>query len=347
MVWDTYPVDYRTLEIQEILTALRAGECCAVAGLSGAGKSNLLGFLANRQQDPFMVLVDCNALPEISFQAMLSQAAQSMGLETGDSLVFEHSLRTRLEQPPGRVCLVLDRFDHFMDKAQFGANLRALRDRYKYRLTYVIAARQLPNPDSELAELFFAHSFWLKPLVLSDAYWSIQSYAARHGVCWSEAVLARIFEFSHGYPAFMRAICEAYHSGVSLELPELAAAPAVKRRVAEFIASQPTPEQLKQSGLEGLPLLDVVAAAPTAANSPELTAKEALLLEYFQAHPQQVIEKDELIKAVWPEDQVFMEGVRDDSLAQLIRRLRRKLEPDPAVPHFIHNVPGRGYRFTP
>jgi DNA-binding winged helix-turn-helix (wHTH) protein len=50
---------------------------------------------------------------------------------------------------------------------------------------------------------------------------------------------------------------------------------------------------------------------------------------------------------VWPEDRVFERGVRDDSLAQLVRRLREKIEPDPSAPRFILTVPGRGYRFSP
>jgi two-component system response regulator RegX3 len=69
------------------------------------------------------------------------------------------------------------------------------------------------------------------------------------------------------------------------------------------------------------------------------------LLNYFLAHPDIVCEKDDLIRAAWPEDKVFEHGVRDDSLAQLIRRLREKIEPDPASPRHIFTVPGRGYRF--
>jgi DNA-binding winged helix-turn-helix (wHTH) protein len=85
--------------------------------------------------------------------------------------------------------------------------------------------------------------------------------------------------------------------------------------------------------------------APTFDTS-HLTAKENSLLRYFLSHPDEVCEKDDLIRAVWPEDKVFERGVRDDSLAQLVRRLREKIEPDPANPHYIHTVPGRGYRFT-
>jgi DNA-binding winged helix-turn-helix (wHTH) protein len=54
-----------------------------------------------------------------------------------------------------------------------------------------------------------------------------------------------------------------------------------------------------------------------------------------------------LIHAVWPEDRIFERGIRDDSLAQIIRRLREKIEPDPSSPSHVHTVPGRGYRYMP
>ena len=56
-------------------------------------------------------------------------------------------------------------------------------------------------------------------------------------------------------------------------------------------------------------------------------------------------EKDDLIRAVWPEDALYERGIRDDSLAQVVRRLREKIEADPSAPQYIQTVPGRGYRF--
>ena len=47
-VWEAYPSGYRAGEVAALRCAARAGECSAVIGLSGAGKSNLLGFLAYR-----------------------------------------------------------------------------------------------------------------------------------------------------------------------------------------------------------------------------------------------------------------------------------------------------------
>ncbi|MEK7784663.1 MAG: hypothetical protein AAB658_04430, partial [Chloroflexota bacterium] len=64
--WDAYPTDYRAAEVQAITAAARAGECVSVVGLSGAGKSNLLGFIANRVSalKRRFILIDCIRLPQ-------------------------------------------------------------------------------------------------------------------------------------------------------------------------------------------------------------------------------------------------------------------------------------------
>jgi DNA-binding winged helix-turn-helix (wHTH) protein len=77
----------------------------------------------------------------------------------------------------------------------------------------------------------------------------------------------------------------------------------------------------------------------------ELTTHEDRLLAFFLEHPGEVCEKDTLIQALWPNDQI-VEGIRDDRLAQLIKRLREKIEIDPARPTYIQTVRGQGYRFA-
>jgi two-component system response regulator ResD len=71
-----------------------------------------------------------------------------------------------------------------------------------------------------------------------------------------------------------------------------------------------------------------------------LTAKEFDLLWHFARHPGQVLTRDHLISEIWGYD---FDG--DESTVTVhIRRLREKIEPDPANPKFILTVRGVGYK---
>ncbi len=194
--------------------------------------------------------------------------------------------------------------------------------------------------------MFYAHTLWLGPLSESDTFWNVNRYAQRVGQVWGDDVAGAMLDLTWGYPSLLRAVSEAYADGTGLELGELKQHPAVRRRVDEFWNDGPAENDIRNVGLDGLPLLERTAHTDDFDTS-RLTAKEALLLEYLRSHPGEVCTKDDLVRAVWPEDQIYEYGVRDDSLAQLVRRTRVKIEPDPSAPIFIHTVPGRGYRFTP
>ncbi len=353
-IWKTYPSDYREKEIQHILAAVRAGECAAVVGLSGAGKSNLMGFIANRP-DAFphpAALVDCNRLRENTSDELFRLMRRALGEVTPADDEFnalDFLIENRLTENDGKLALLLDRFEILADPSTSSgqataSNLRALRDAHKYQLTFITATRQALDPDSELAELFFGHTIWLGPLNESDTRWNVTCYAQRVGQDWDIRIAAQIRELTWGYPSLLRAVSEAYTAGANLDLAELRDHPAIQRRVKEFWDAAPSESDVRNSGLEGLPLLKLTAS-PQGFDTSKLTEKEFLLLEYLRAHPDEVCSKDDLIRAVWPEDQIYERGVRDDSLAQLVRRLRVKIEPDPSEPRYIQTVPGRGYRF--
>jgi energy-coupling factor transporter ATP-binding protein EcfA2 len=354
-VWDTYPENYREKEVQAVTRAVKAGECASIIGLSGAGKSNLIGFLAHRSAlAGKSLLVDCNRLAQPTPDAFFHLVRQGLGdaAEASDEL---RALETALDQRMAgnaSLCLLLDRFDALPAAALplITSNLRALRDAHKYQLTYVTATRRPLDPHSELAELFYAHTLWLGPLSESDARWNVARYAERLGAAWGADVADLLIQLTWGYPSLLRAACEAYADGCPLDLDSLRQHPAIQRRVDEFWAAQPSESDVRASGLADHPLLGgaVRTAQPTpAADDSQLTAKEHALLEHFRSHPNQVCDKDDLIRAVWPEDRIFERGVRDDSLAQLIRRLRQKIETDASNPQHILTVPGRGYRYIP
>lgn len=69
-----------------------------------------------------------------------------------------------------------------------------------------------------------------------------------------------------------------------------------------------------------------------------LTALESRLLEYFMLHPGHILAMQDLIDHIWGPG-----GGDRDMLRQLVRRLRAKIEPDPANPIYIETVPGFGY----
>ena len=74
-----------------------------------------------------------------------------------------------------------------------------------------------------------------------------------------------------------------------------------------------------------------------------LTAREFELLYYLAGHPGQVFSRDQLMDAVWDYD-----FVGDPSTVTVhIRRLRAKLETDPARPRYLKTVWGVGYKFEP
>ena len=74
-----------------------------------------------------------------------------------------------------------------------------------------------------------------------------------------------------------------------------------------------------------------------------LTAREFDLLWLFARHPQQVFTREQLLNQVWG-----YEFYGDESTVTVhIRRLREKIEPDPAQPSYIQTVWGVGYKFEP
>jgi len=74
-----------------------------------------------------------------------------------------------------------------------------------------------------------------------------------------------------------------------------------------------------------------------------LTQREYELLRFLAARPGRVFSRDQLMEQVWGYD-----FYTDTSTVTVhVRRLRAKLEPDPADPRWIETVWGVGYRFRP
>ncbi|MFO7681100.1 MAG: winged helix-turn-helix domain-containing protein, partial [Chloroflexota bacterium] len=72
-----------------------------------------------------------------------------------------------------------------------------------------------------------------------------------------------------------------------------------------------------------------------------LTPLENRLLDYLMLNAGHILTVEDIINHVWG-----AEGGDRDALRQLVRRLRAKIEPDPANPIYIETVAGLGYGVT-
>ncbi len=114
---------------------------------------------------------------------------------------------------------------------------------------------------------------------------------------------------------------------------------AVLRRV------DTAPEQSPPLRFDGLtidPAARRVFAGPDEAEV-QLTQREFDLLLFLARHPGQAFSRNQLMDSVWQ-----YSFYSDTSTVTVhIRRLRAKIEPDPAEPRFLQTVWGVGYRFQP
>lgn len=74
-----------------------------------------------------------------------------------------------------------------------------------------------------------------------------------------------------------------------------------------------------------------------------LTGGEFALLRVFTEHPNRVLERDTLLERL----KGYERNPFDRSIDVRVNRLRRKIEADPANPHYIRTVWGEGYMFCP
>lgn len=111
---------------------------------------------------------------------------------------------------------------------------------------------------------------------------------------------------------------------------------AVLRRSPTTTTSRPA--TFSTDGLEFNPKLREVMLENEPPKS--LTPLESKLLEALMLNSGQALTFNDLISDVWGPG-----GGTAEMLRQLVKRLRAKVEKDPANPHYIQNLPGLGYAF--
>jgi len=110
--------------------------------------------------------------------------------------------------------------------------------------------------------------------------------------------------------------------------------------------SKGIPERGKQKGILDYPHVHIEYSTRKVViwnQEITLTAKEFDLLWLMASHPNQIFSRLQLLEQIW---ESYYEG-DEDTVTVHIRRLRRKVEKNPAQPDLIKTVWGVGYKFEP
>lgn len=109
--------------------------------------------------------------------------------------------------------------------------------------------------------------------------------------------------------------------------------------------SSPAPAIVSlQVASDGLHVDEVTREVSIDGNPVELTAKEFDLLAFLARSPRQVFSRGQLLEHVWSSRSEWQD---EATVTEHVRRVRHKIEPDPAKPRWITTVRGVGYRFEP
>jgi DNA-binding response OmpR family regulator len=113
---------------------------------------------------------------------------------------------------------------------------------------------------------------------------------------------------------------------------------AVLRRAAETL---PTSEDGRVLTFDGLSVDPNTREVLVRGQPASLTAREFDLLYHLAASPGRVYTRDHLMEVVWG----YAFSADTSTVTVHMRRLREKVEPDPAHPRYLQTVWGVGYKF--
>ncbi len=252
METDTEVVIIRDADVAYIMECIEDGDCCSVVGLSNTGKSTLLRsiplpavkrkYLGDRAADYIFVYIDFNLMLELTEQGfyeliLRSTLAELKKLEIEQGLLdrvaasyrqlvepanpflvplsFNEGLTAISEGLKQRVVFLFDEFDEpfaGLDERVL-LNLRALKDKYGPRLSYVVATdqslsrQQRGDKVAEFCELFALNTLFLSTLGRDDAEQVIAQFAREEEVAFSAADVDFIIAQAGGHPGLLEATC--------------------------------------------------------------------------------------------------------------------------------------------
>jgi hypothetical protein len=237
-----------------VIQRVKDGDCSSIVGVSNTGKSYLLRTLASQSArerlqgdevgDYVFVYVDFNLMLEATdqgfYELILRCLTESLARLEGKaeflnrldnayqtlvappsafqvSLSFSEGLTAVCQGTTKNLVLLFDEFDEPFEQidGRVFLNLRALKDKYRRRLTFVTATnRRLSNirrgrDVDEFVELFDPFTRFLGPLTRSDVDTVVSWVAAQEGYTFDDEDRSFLYHHADGHLGLLLAICRA------------------------------------------------------------------------------------------------------------------------------------------
>ncbi len=284
----------------KVAAFLARGESVQIVGLPGMGKSNFGHSLGGFFLDP-------NFYPDPTAITFIN--------------AIKESQETKL--------IVIDSANRLLkpELQPFFFYLKALRDRHKYSLAYVLLTPHAIGPEYRplLGDFYEIASEHIERLPPTDP--TQMSY---FGFSPTPKQVDQITKLSGGIPALIKICVMALRDESSLD-PEKN--PKLKAQIEEMLSVSPDDPVLTRSQL----VCEYIANHP----QNNLSAAETRLLNLLLENQNQVVTKDQICATVYP-DVKDRAGISDHALDQLIHRLRLKVKSK----HTITTHRGLGYQLS-
>jgi len=252
----------RDEDIAYIMECIADVECCSVVGVSNMGKSVLLRsvcrpevkqrYLDPRADDYAFVYIDFNLMLEMTEQGFYELVLRNILAELAElevvqglldrlnefyrsvvnptnqfmvPLSFNEGMISISEGLGRRVVLLFDEFDEAFQgiEGRVFLNLRALRDKYRDALCYVVATEQQlresrSGPEiAEFCELFAHHVRFLGALKKDDAIRVINGFARQEELDFSPQDVDFVIAQAGGHPGLLEVVCRLLGATLSSE----------------------------------------------------------------------------------------------------------------------------------
>lgn len=300
-----HSLSYRSEIVGPLFAHLRAGDSCAIVGAGSMGKSRLLQFIREERVQrhyldealelPLLAWADANRLQAISawglYELLITalveacaEHAEAHPLLAEAAVIRDRAVNSRDELLACRALELLvpmvltatkrtlvflcDEFDQIYEEVSSlaFANLRALRDRFKFRVCFVLLVRNHPSqlrPPHECEgfyELISRAVLGLGPYGGEDARHVAEQIAQRRLIALGPEGAAVIAQLSGGHPGLIGALCDRAKEGLELSLGPAAGDERVREECRKLVLSLSEDERLAVhrlvDGDDGPPELD-------------------------------------------------------------------------------------------